>query len=66
MRIQRHDRLVAIVDRVAKRRCGERPRTAEEQDRAGYVRKPHRREEWDPWQEIQTWPEDEPRDVVQS
>ena len=66
MRILRHERLLATVDRAAKRRCSERSRTAEEQDRAGYVRKPHRREEWEPWQEIQAWPEDVPGDVVQS
>ncbi len=66
--------MLAAVDREAKRRRSDRSkliriavarllaeehrRTLEEADRAGYERKPHARAEWEPWQELQAWPED--------
>ena len=67
-------RLIEAIDRAARRRKSDRSKlirtavtrlltderrgTLEELDRAGYERTPHARAEWEPWQEIQEWPED--------
>jgi metal-responsive CopG/Arc/MetJ family transcriptional regulator len=54
----RSDRSKLIRLALARYLTEARRRSLEEQDRQGYVKRPQRRDETDPWLEIQAWPED--------
>jgi metal-responsive CopG/Arc/MetJ family transcriptional regulator len=68
------ERLIGALDREARRLKSDRSklirvavtrllstarrRSLEEQDRACYERTPQAPSEWEPWQEVQSWPEE--------